>query len=99
MEFLNKRECLKLFCACELSHSLRSILTVPFICAATPMRLVSEGGRRETTDEGIGILQVFINGVWGTVCGDNFRLSEARAACRQLGYEDTIGYATVSSLQ
>ncbi|EFJ40767.1 hypothetical protein VOLCADRAFT_107987 [Volvox carteri f. nagariensis] len=33
-------------------------------------------------DDGSGIAQ------WGSVCGTGFRLAEARAACRQLGYKD-----------
>ena len=33
-----------------------------------------------------GALEVYLNGVWGSVCPDNFGRNEARVVCRQLGY-------------
>ena len=34
----------------------------------------------------IGRLELFINGIWGTVCGRNFQTDEAKVACRMLGF-------------
>ena len=43
----------------------------------------------------IGRLEVYHNGIWGTVCDDNFRQDEANAACYSLNYPNgAICYAT-----
>jgi len=34
-----------------------------------------------------GILQIYFNGVWGTVCQDRFTDAAAQVVCRQLGFE------------
>ena len=44
----------------------------------------------------LGLLEVFINEVWGTVCNHGFDYYDADVACRQLGF---LGAATFNSAQ
>jgi len=44
------------------------------------VRLVGGGSERE------GRLEVEFNGVWGTVCNDDFTNEDAVVACRMLGF-------------
>ncbi len=50
------------------------------------IRLV--GGNYSNT----GLLQVYCNGQWGTVCDDYYDSKAARVSCNQLGYNDYTNY-------
>ena len=40
-----------------------------------------------------GVLMVYYNGQWGTVCDDGFGQSEADVACRAMHYDAAATYA------
>ena len=56
------------------------------------IRLVGSSNTRS------GRLEVYLNSQWGTVCDDNFGITEAQVVCQQLGYTGYLDYGTATSL-
>ena len=49
--------------------------------------------KTESTSE--GILKVYLNGRWTSVCDETFGIDEAECSCKQLGYAEHISYHPV----
>ena len=61
------------------------------------LRLVARDGRTSPSLTA-GRLEFYYNGQWGTVCNDNFGVTEANVACRQLGfYDGALTYTNVGT--
>ena len=66
--------------------------------SANALRLLSSDGNR-TASLSAGLLEIFINNQWGTVCSRGFDNRDANVACRQLGYAEADAAAVASDLR
>ena len=73
----------------------RSILIVHFpLSAQATGDLRLAGGLSNA-----GRLEIYVREEWGTVCSDDFDLTDAMVACRQLGFSAATRHGTVSELR
>ncbi|XP_019854464.1 PREDICTED: scavenger receptor cysteine-rich type 1 protein M130-like isoform X2 [Amphimedon queenslandica] len=60
------------------------------LCVDGKVRLVDGSLNQE------GRVEVCVNGVWGSICGQGWSTSDARVVCKQLGYPDTEPYISTN---
>ena len=45
-----------------------------------------------------GLVEVYCNGQWGTICDNGFGQTDANTVCKQLGYTGAADYDELTSL-
>ena len=72
----------------HLTTTGKHYITVAAPCTTGHLRLMGGNIPNE------GRVEICMNNVWGTVCGDSWSSTDATVVCRQLGYS-TEGQAVV----
>lgn len=74
----------------------KDLIVFLFVCF---LKKVSHGLIRLVGGEnaGEGRVEIFHQGVWGTICGNHWTVNEANVICRELGYARSLSFSMFSS--
>ena len=64
---------------------MKSFMDLLYICFTEPAFRLSDSEGKGTN---YGIVEVSVDGEWGTICDINWDDKDARVFCRMLGYAD-----------
>ena len=70
----------------------KHIFETPVACSDGDIQL--SGGRNGT----VGLVQICIGNVWGTVCDDSWDATDAQVVCNQLGFAETSSLVHVDEV-
>lgn len=85
---------------CCMLHRKLQYIELCLICFLFPAEAYTYGDIRlflngsASLNNSEGVIEIFIDGEWGTVCILDFNLASAAAACRQLGFIDALSFDT-----
>ena len=96
------RVCLLILLFVNLEASKSKVCHLNEHCGISDAVIYSNGDVRLTVNGSSaitntrGVLEVFLNNRWGTVCSNKFNEGSAAAACRQLGFIDSTSFGLPS---
>ena len=83
-----------------LSMFLLKKISLIFVCVVESTVQTATGTVRlfnRTKDEREGVVQVYINGRWGNICGNKFNRNGAAVICHQLGFSRVLNFYMAGS--